>query len=258
MKQVILKTIVIFFLIFIIGIVLLYVPQKVEVLGYHSFYIEKTDNINAYTMDIKKFDQQMKYLSDNSYKSLSLDEYYDWKVKNKKIPRKSILITFDDGYITNYKYAFDILKKYDLKGVVFIIGSYVSGSDGNEETNAYFSLEQMNETIKNYPNIEFASHTFNMHDYDLSNKTCDLITEDINKFNEVIKTEYHAYPFGLSNELVERCYQENNYKLAFGFGPGFTDFRKSSKKDNNYHIPRINIDGEMSMIEYVIRLKSPF
>ena len=35
---------------------------------------------------------------------------------------KSVLITFDDGYYDNYQYAFDLLKKYKMNAVVFIIG----------------------------------------------------------------------------------------------------------------------------------------
>ena len=40
----------------------------------------------------------------------TMDELYDYMTKGTELPDKPVLITFDDGYIDNYKYAFPILK----------------------------------------------------------------------------------------------------------------------------------------------------
>ena len=75
---------------------------------------------------------------------------------------------------------------------------------------------------------------------------------------KVIDTPYIAYPFGLHNDLMEDIYKENGYKLAFGFGPDSKDFRKSKRNDDNYNIPRLCIDGNMSINKFKLRLLLPF
>ncbi len=40
-----------------------------------------------------------------------MDEFYNWKIGNLNLPYKSVLITFDDGFLSNYEYAFKLLKK---------------------------------------------------------------------------------------------------------------------------------------------------
>ena len=49
-----------------------------------------------------------------------MDEFYDWKVNDKKISRKSILITFDDGWLSNYTEIFDFMKLKKIKYNIFL------------------------------------------------------------------------------------------------------------------------------------------
>lgn len=243
--------ILIIILVLIIGMVLVYLPQRIPVLGYHGFYKTEVETKGAYVANINDFEEQMKYLNDHHYKTLSMDDYYCWKEKKCKMPRKSVVITFDDGYKNNYLYAFDILKKYEFKATVFVIGGYLNSEN-------YLSIEDINQIQKDYPNIEFASHTYNMHDYDLEGKTKEIIENDISDMKNVIDTPYIAYPFGLHNDLMKKIYKENGYKLAFGFGPDSKDFRKSKRNDDNYNIPRLCIDGNMSINKFKLRLLLPF
>ena len=74
---------------------------------------------------------QLKYLKKHHYKTLSLDEFYNYYKGKKKIPRKSGLITMDDGYQSNYDLAFPLLKKYGMKATVFYIGSNETGENKN-------------------------------------------------------------------------------------------------------------------------------
>lgn len=245
-------------LLLLIGMLYLSFPKRVAVLGYHSFYKTEIESKGENTANIKDFEKQMKYLYDKNYKTLSLDEFYLFMEGKKSIPRKSVLLTFDDGYLSNYLYVVDILKKYNFKATIFIIGNNAINSDGEGNNNSYMSLKQINEIKENYSNIEFASHTYNMHDLNLSNKTQEGINEDIRQMNQVLKSKYVAYPYGLSNEMMRKIYKENGYKLGFGFGPNKNDFRKASSKDDKYNIPRLCVDGNMSLSKFKLRLLLPY
>ena len=245
-------------IIFLLCLFIALIPTRVAVLGYHSFYKDEVESKSTMTANIKDFEKQMKWLYESGYKTLSLDEFYQFMEGDKLFPKKSVLLTFDDGYLSNYMYVVDVLKKYNFKGTIFIIGGYTSSSDGEGNNNSYMSLEQIKSIRKDYSNIEFASHTYNMHDMDINSKTKEVVEEDIKNMNKVIKTKYVAYPYGLYNDSMKEAYKDNGYKLAFGFGMNKNDFRKASNKDDKYNVPRLCIDGNMSLIKFKIRLMLPF
>lgn len=242
----------------LIGMLYFFFPKRVAVLGYHSFYKTEIESKGENTANIKDFEKQMEYLYDKKYKTLSLDEFYSFMEGKKSFPRKSVLLTFDDGYLSNYMYVIDILKKYDFKATIFIIGKNVINSDGEGTNNSYMSLEQITEIKENNPNIEFASHTYNLHDLDLSYKTKEIIEEDIKQMSRIIKSDYIAYPYGLHNDMMKKVYKDKGYKLAFGFGPNRKDFRKAKISDDDYNIPRLCIDSNMSLFKFKLRLLLPY
>jgi|GEM_PF-6115869 len=67
------------------------------------------------------FEEQMAYLLSKNYKTLSSKEFLEILKSGKNPEQKSVLLTFDDGHISNYENAFRILKKYGLKGTFYII-----------------------------------------------------------------------------------------------------------------------------------------
>lgn len=232
-------SIIVLFLILIIGFFsYLYIFQedKIAILTYHDVVDTiEGDPKATVNISVKKFEEQIKWLKKHNYKSISMDEFYNWKTKRKKIPRKSVLITFDDGWKSFYTKAIPILEKYDMKASVFIIWSYSS----NPNNEAYMTLEEINDVKENHKDMEILSHSYNLHlrenaeidDYDLYKKDF----SEINKYYENIK--YYAYPFGYRNENYIKALKEKGYKLAFTFGP--YDF--TTKKNNNYEIPRIGL-----------------
>lgn len=240
-----------------IGITLFY-PQKIAVLGYHSFYKDEVETANNYTMNIQNFEEQMKYLHDKGYRTLSLDEYYCWKKNECKFPRKSVVITFDDGYLSNYMYALEVLKKYNFKATIFTIGAYAPEKSEEEKNTDYMSLELINKIKTENENINFASHTYDLHYEGFENKDYDSMIEDIKNFSTIIETKYHAYPFGIFNDDMQKAYKDEGYKLAFGFGPTSKEFRKSSKKDDDFNIPRLCISSDMSLTKFKLRMILPF
>ncbi len=246
-------------LLMLVGLIVIYHEKTIAILGYHNIYNSNDEQIeyNQFIIDVKNFEEQMKYLKDNNYKTLTLDEFYCFKKGECDYGRKTVMITFDDGYYYNYKYAFDILKKYNLNAVVFFVGTYASSSDNNinNDINSFMSLDTIEKAKVEYPNIEFASHSYNMHGKsNVSNLTKEEIVNDIEKFNSIYKTTYIAYPGGNYNEDFIKALKENNYKIAFGFGP---EHRKAKRNDDDFDIPRLNISSDMSLTKFKLRINLP-
>ena len=97
---------------------------NIPILLYHDFTVnvpeKDPDNFN-YINTPDSFEENIKTLLENGYTFLSFKDLNDAYNNKSKLPKKPILITFDDGYYSNYKYIFPILKKYSVKASIFIV-----------------------------------------------------------------------------------------------------------------------------------------
>jgi len=185
-----------------------YNNESIPVLMYHSIGPAR---LNPYVVSTNRFNLDMKYLKDNKFTTLSTDELYDFMVKNKPVPKKSVLITFDDGYEDNYTNAFPILKKYKFKATIFVITGYV------DNAKQFLTSAQLKEMQEN--GIDIESHT-NLHEkLGIYNYASQLKTLEISKEyleNTLHKTvKYIAYPFGSYNLDTLRAVNASGYKMAF-------------------------------------------
>ena len=100
---------------------------RVPVLMYHSVGVKNSDWRGSFlTCHYKIFENHLKWFKRKKYQSITLDEYYGYIFESGEIPKNSIILTFDDGYVDNYIYAFPLLKKYGFKGVIFVTTDFVS------------------------------------------------------------------------------------------------------------------------------------
>jgi len=237
--------------------------NKIPVLCYHNLATaeEKTnfESEKDWTIDVKNFEEQLKYLKKHNYKTLTMEEFYKWKQGKLNLPQKSVLITFDDGFLSNYHYAFPLLKKYNMNATVFLIGEYVHNAtqtdwDGNIKT--YMPLELVEKSKEEYPNIDFCSHTYGLHYHNSINEVSkEQMEKDFSVFNNnIANTKFLAYPFGQYNEDLINSWKSSDGLLAFAYGPTRKDYRKASRKDDNYKIPRLNVSHGMEIWKLSLRL----
>lgn len=82
--------------------------SKVRVLAYHD-----VPNADA-------FEKQLTYLKTN-YNIISYQQFYDFLFKNTSLPKKALLITFDDGDFSFYQNGYPLLKKLSIPAILFVI-----------------------------------------------------------------------------------------------------------------------------------------
>ena len=73
------------------------------------------------TVSPETFEEHMAYLARRGYRALTADEFLEFLQGKRTLTGRNILITFDDGYLDNYVYAYPILKRYGLKATVFAV-----------------------------------------------------------------------------------------------------------------------------------------
>lgn len=160
-----------------------------KVLMFHSVGNEKSSWCqNWLSVSLVHFEHFCKFLKKNNYQTLFLKEWYELQNRPHLINNKQILLTFDDGYLDNWVYAYPILKKYDLKGTIFINPEFVDPLalvrpnieevwDGSISMNEIKSLGFLNwKEIKKMDKsdiINIQSHSMSHNYYFLSDKIID-------------------------------------------------------------------------------------
>lgn len=220
--------------------------QSVPVLNYHQ--INDRDE-NALTVHTDQFEAQMKYLVDNGYHVITPLEMTEAWDKGEPLPDKPVIITFDDGYADNYRNAFPILQKYNLKGTIFLISDYVSTYPN------YLTWTQVSE-MQDSGLIDFESHTLSHEQLDSTSPE-----ETWNQLDGSKKAlEWHlgkeinflAYPCGSYDDALQQLVKKAGYKGAFTVNYGLAD-----KGENLYIMDRVPIFGctNHTLMRFKLRLE---
>jgi peptidoglycan/xylan/chitin deacetylase (PgdA/CDA1 family) len=224
---------------------LTYTVHGVPVLMYHSIGVEEGNPIK---MPAEQFDAEMKYIKDQGYTTLTMDELYNYFENSVPIPDKSVVITLDDGYVDNYTGAFPILKKYGLKATIFMITSAV-------DTNPGFLTSAQLQEMEKY-GIEIESHTVTHPDLDTLSYSKQLseLTESKAALEKILgrTVEYVAYPTGKYNDDTLKAVKAAGYKMAFT-----TNGRWSDKSDGILTLDRVYVSTFHSMSVFNTRLTNP-
>lgn len=230
---------------FPVGAELKYNDQKVPVLYYHSI---ATEAGNELRMPVEKFREQMQYLKDNGYYTLSLDQLYDFLVNNKPIPKKSVAITFDDGYEDNYTGAFPILKEFRFHAAIFVITKTV------DTDSSYLTSAQLKE-MSDY-GIDIESHTVSHNDLDKYSYDQQYKELTVSKqFLEALlqkPVKCFVYPSGKYNQDTLAAVKKADYYMAFN-----TENKWAGKEDGIYTLKRVFLSSSFGMDVFIERVSNP-
>lgn len=192
---------------------------QVPVLLYHHVAEEGqgTDIISE-----KRFREHMQVLHENGYHPIFFQDLKDFVQLGTPLPEKPVVITFDDGYESNYTLAYPILQEYGMKATIFAIGVSM-GKDTYKDTGVamtpHFSFEQMGE-MEASGLIDVQSHGYNMHEVNgrdeapirngILQKEGETEEEYLSYLQEDFAAEQEAlgkvpgvlaFPYGLNSEL---------------------------------------------------------
>ncbi len=102
--------------------------RSVKILLYHRICEHESGTFkNNSRVTPSAFHRQIKYLHDNGYSFISLQEIAACVKNNELLPYKTVAITFDDGYRDNYLNAWPVLKKYNVPATIFVTTSFIKG-----------------------------------------------------------------------------------------------------------------------------------
>lgn len=216
------------------------IASDIAVLNYH-YTIDKnseegTECRQSICMSDTQVDEEIKYLSDNQFYPVTMQDLYLFLTNKIQLPEKSVAITIDDGWYLTRMIA--ILEKYKMQGTLYLIGSLASPSD-------YSS---------NY--LEIHSHTWDMHTPGVCEGShgggllCldeQTILDDLKKSRESLNnTDILCYPFYEYNARTIELVKKAGFKMALGGG-----YRKAKYGDNIYAVPRFELGNYTTIDEFI-------
>ena len=175
---------------------------RVPILMYH--HIEKPPpGADAVRRDLsvspKDFEEQLAYLEQEGYESITLNDLTLHLTMGKPLPPKPIIFTFDDCYANAYTNAFPLLQKYGFVGTFFLISEPVDAGDPN-----FLSWAEVEEMYA--AGMRFEPHSYNHPD--MRNRGFDFVVFQVLAPKEAIEARtgepcrFFAYPVGRYDQFV--------------------------------------------------------
>jgi len=197
--------------------------MKIPILLYHALF-DKEISREKYVISKEEFERQMRYLSENSFQSLSINDFCEPHnpIGNN---RKGIVVTFDDGNYSDYSVAFPILKKYGFVATFFVTVNWIA-------TKNYINWPNLKEMIKNGMFIQSHSLTHSS----LSDLSLDNLYKELRESKDMLEEKldtpvrFLSIPGGFFSKKVLSMAKDVGYKGVCTSMPGL-NVLKSQKND---------------------------
>lgn len=233
--------------------------RPVPVLMYHHINPHQGDMV---TITPEVFEQQMKYLHGSGYKTLKIEELLSYISGGLILREKAVVVTFDDGWLDNYLYAFPIIKKYDIRANIFIVSDIVDRASHKktgicaplpkhresklllqqgEEHRVFLNWDLIRE-MERSGTVDFYSHT-------KTHASCDFLSEaellqELELSKHTIEEEigkpcpYLCWPYGRYSDIAITIAQKVGYHAIFTTNHGI-----AKVGSDPYRIKRIVMKG---------------
>lgn len=196
--------------------------MRLTVLYYHEV-VPQGKGYSYQKIEASKFEEQMQFLKSQGYETVTFEDL------DKPLPKKPIIITFDDGFKTVKEYAIPILQKYGFKATLFLAPHYI-----NENHEYYLSWDDLREMV-DANLVSVGSHTYTHIDVRTVSKE-----ELLNEFEKCdtsiekqlgIKSQTFCFPYGAFNKSTISYLKEyGKYKYLVASFFGQTNVKKLTSR----------------------------
>lgn len=212
---------------------------NIPILVYHNFNPVKPGSMN---LTPQRFEAQIKWLKDNGFTVIPLAEAVEYlQGKRSSLPAKSVVITSDDGWQSQYTYFYPIVKKYNIPVTLFIYPQTISTG---KNAMTWEELKELQKTglfdiqghTYSHPNFKQTKKQLSASAYEKFVKHELADSKKILEDKMGTKVSYLAWPFGIYNDYLEQQAKDAGYEMAFTI-----DARPANKTFRSMAQPRFMI-----------------
>lgn len=219
----------------------------VPILTYHHIRPHKTTDrksARSYITTPEVFEKELQYLHENHYTVITLDDLLRG-FDGYPLPKKPVIITFDDGYKEQYAHALPLLEKYHDVATFFV---YTNAIGNYRDSMTWEEVNNLKER-----GMKVAAHTKSHPKLTTIKSREDLIkeiTESKTILEAKLKTpiDYFAYPYGLYNDEVQEIVKSTGFVAAVSLDKG-----SKQSKENIYALKRYNLGSSFEFFKEAIK-----
>jgi len=237
--------------------------SRVRVLMYHRVVPNgvKPDPHQMWIPE-RRFRRQMEFLDRWGFTAVTFNDYRLFRLGELNLPRKPIILTFDDAYVETYDVVFPILQEFGMKGVLFVVADPAIRTSVWDNKYPAAVTPLMNDAQI----LEMHSAGFEIGSHSLTHKNLCAIPgaeawEEISRsrmrleivLNSPVRS--FAYPYGLVNEQVKKMVREAGYTIAVSGWTGPALFGEDELEVRRSIIIR---ERRFPGISFALSLMSPY
>ncbi len=199
---------------------------RLHVLMYHHLVPEGED-CGDWAVTGARFRADLQWLADNGWTTVLPGEL----AAGAPLPDKAVMITFDDGYRSNYDIAYPLLREFQAKAAVSVVARYVDAGLPN-----FLSWDMCREMAQSGL-VEIGSHTYDCHgDGGIQRRP----GEDLETYQARIRPDIQA-----SIDLIER--NVGTRPLLFAYPYGGKDRWATGFIESSFPVTLVTIEGRSSL-----------
>ncbi len=195
------------------------------------------------TVGLNNFLHQLRWLKRLGVRFIPMSDLHAWLLGQKKIPKRSAVLTFDDALVSIADHVFPYLKQQATPFTIFVIAGLI-GRESHFSTHSsaparrHLDLSQLKMMIDTGL-VEIGAHGY--HHLNFARVDGDQLRQEIHLAKDLlekslgVKVPYLAYPWGNTTDTVTQMAKDAGYRLAF------TTRKKklASNKVDFLRIPRV-------------------
>jgi peptidoglycan/xylan/chitin deacetylase (PgdA/CDA1 family) len=234
-------------------------PRGLRILMYHKIAESGPDGL---TVTRDQFDLHLLYLKENGYQPLTFREVKALHDAGKPLPRRTVIITFDDAYCSFRDLALPLLKKYGFTATLFVPVAYMGKTNiWDRGTDPLLGADALKSIALN-ENVEIGLHSFLHRSY--GEMTVEDMEADLANCYSTMNS--HVIPFVKVLAYPYGGYPKKDAKLKTEMTALFTrmDLMYALRIGNRvngwplmqpYELKRIDIKGSDTLFVFKTKLK---
>ncbi|WP_081824379.1 polysaccharide deacetylase family protein [Paenibacillus sp. UNC451MF] len=226
--------------------------DQVAVLAYHHLSHDEQSNV---TITPQLFREQLSFLRQKGYEFITLEQFKQF-IDGASVPKKAVLITFDDGYESFYTHGYPVLKEMGIPAVNFVVTKDLH--DPKTSPLPSMSNEEIRQMAVETDGIDFQCHSHDMHAKINGNPLLTSLLhingnpESPEEYRQRVlkdtnfcisnlhglhseKVDAYAYPYGMYHQEASELIRQSGIEYAFTVVS-----RMAVRHDDRMQIPRIN------------------
>jgi peptidoglycan/xylan/chitin deacetylase (PgdA/CDA1 family) len=237
-------------------------PQKIKVLVYHR--VVNDDGLGReypwICVHAREFRNQLELLDRWGFTAVTFDDIRLCLEGQLDLPRRPVVLTFDDGYLDTYENAFPLLCEYGMRAVVFALGdNRIKTSEWCRSIGTPVAALMGGQQLVELHAAGFEIGSQSMTHANLTTLPGGEAWEEISRSRILLEILLDSpvlsfsYPYGLANGTTKRMVADAGYSIACGISTGPARFGREK-----YDIRRIAIPNSAGPVGFAMRMLTPF